>query len=374
MIFFFSMRYQRAILVFSVGVVVLSVALISRIEVNNYLLEDVGKDDPMRYSFEYFERYFAGARPFELQVDLVDSNASIFDQGPAMEMLEVENYLKAHYGVGFVISPLTILRSAHQAMNGGLDDMYVIPEDAESFERLQRNVRLFRKRPEFNSLVTKDDRSARISGKIKDPGGKQVKLLNEALVHHFTVERPLEHIEIRLTGMALLIDKNNETLSFNMMTGLLFALGVVAMIMGIIFKSLRMAIITLIPNILPLLVIGGVMGALGFDLKVSTSIIFGIAFGIAVDDSIHYLSKYKLELNKGRSSIWALRRTSISTGKAIILTSIILSAGFITLATSDFTSTFYVGLLISITLLVAVIADLFVLPVLIYRFSKKRKG
>ncbi|NCG30806.1 MAG: MMPL family transporter, partial [Bacteroidetes bacterium] len=123
----------------------------------------------------------------------------------------------------------------------------------------------------------------------------------------------------------------------------------------------------LVPNILPLMVIGGVMGLTGIDLKVSTSIIFGIAFGISVDDSIHYLSKYRMELKKGRKPLWALRRTSLSTGKAIILTSLILCSGFLALATSDFTSTFYVGVLISVTLLVAVLTDLLLLPILLLK-------
>ena len=125
--------------------------------------------------------------------------------------------------------------------------------------------------------------------------------------------------------------------------------------------------ISLVPNLLPLMVIGGYMGLVGIDLKISTSVIFGIAFGIAVDDSIHYLIKYRQELKKGKSNLYALKRTSLSTGKAIILTSIILCMGFISLSASEFTSTYYVGILISMALTTAVIADLILLPILLLR-------
>jgi len=102
--------------------------------------------------------------------------------------------------------------------------------------------------------------------------------------------------------------------------------------------------------------------------------VFTISFGIAVDDTIHFLSKFKLELNKGKSVPYALKRTIIGTGKAIVLTSAILCSGFLLLLFSDFLGTFYMGLMISITLLFAVLADLFLLPILILYFFGKKKA
>ncbi len=368
--FLFSMRNQTTVLVVSLIVVIVSAIGISNIKVDNYLLEDVGPDDPMRKSFMYFEENFAGARPFELFVSVKDSSSNMFDRAVVKDLQRIDSYLKDQYEVGFLLSPLNVLRSANQALSGGHDTAYVVPTSESRYNSVLRLVSRIQKRPEFNALLANEFREGRFTGKMSDLGGLQTKKMNEELVAHFD-KFPLETIDFRLTGMALLIDKNNETLSMNMMSGLIFALLVVAIIMGVLFKSLRMALITLIPNVLPLMVIGGFMGLTGIDLKVSTSIIFGIAFGIAVDDSIHYLSKFKLELSKGRSVIWALRRTSISTGKAILLTSLILCSGFLTLSSSSFTSTHYVGLLISITLAVAVVADLILLPVLLRKIYKK---
>jgi len=154
-----------------------------------------------------------------------------------------------------------------------------------------------------------------------------------------------------------------------MLTGLLIAFCAVAVLMALLYRSLIMLIIAIIPNIVPLIMIGGLMGTLSIDLKVATSIIFTIAFGIAVDDSIHFLSRYKLELEKGKSYLYALKRTYLSTGKAIIVTSLILSTGFLSLVAAEMMSTYYIGLLISICLMFAVLSDLLLLPIVILLFT-----
>ena len=146
----------------------------------------------------------------------------------------------------------------------------------------------------------------------------------------------------------------------------------IGLIMGMLYRSIKMVAIALVVNILPLLMISALLGVAGVDLKVSTAIIFTISFGIAVDDTLHFVSKFRQELGKGRSIVYAVKRTFLSTGRAIVLTSVILCAGFLLLIFSDFLGTFYVGLLISLTLLFALLNDLLLLPVLILLFFKER--
>jgi predicted RND superfamily exporter protein len=134
-----------------------------------------------------------------------------------------------------------------------------------------------------------------------------------------------------------------------------------------------MIAITLLPNILPILLIGAFMGLTDINLKVSTSIIFTIALGIAIDDTIHFISKLKLELMTGKPLFYAVKRTYLTTGKAVIITSCILMSGFCTLIFSDFDGTFYVGLLISLTLFFAVLSDLFLLPILVVYFYRPKQ-
>jgi uncharacterized protein len=124
---------------------------------------------------------------------------------------------------------------------------------------------------------------------------------------------------------------------------------------------------------MPAVLVAGIMGYFGIELEASTSLVFSIAFGIATDDTIHFISRLKIEKDKGKSLVYAFKRTFLETGRPVILTTFILTGGFISLMTSSFRSTYHFGLLICITLAVALIADLFVLPVLLFMLYPKKK-
>lgn len=230
-------------------------------------------------------------------------------------------------------------------------------------------VKKFLKKGKFKNIITSDGLRARITGRMKDVGSLKTEILNQKF--NATIQSDL--IDYRLTGSPGLIDKNNSLLSVNMLEGLLIAFVAIALLMGLLYKSFRMVLVAIIPNILPLLIIGACIGFSGIGLKISTSIVFTIAFGIAVDDTIHFMSKLKIELGKGKSLLYAMKRTFISTGKAIIITSFILVAGFGVLMISMFNGTFYIGILISITLFIAVLSDLLLIPVLLIYLSSKKK-
>jgi predicted RND superfamily exporter protein len=183
------------------------------------------------------------------------------------------------------------------------------------------------------------------------------------------------HLNFRITGSSDLIDKSNQYLTQNMLEGLSLDVLVLMLIIGLMFRSLRMMLISILPNLIPLLISAGIMGIAGIEMKVTISIIFSIAFGIAIDDTLHLLSRFKLEIDKGRSLPFAMRTTFLSTGKAMILTAMVIASGFATLMLSDFKSTFYVGLLISLTLVIALLAELVLMPVLlVFLYKKRRKG
>jgi predicted RND superfamily exporter protein len=157
-----------------------------------------------------------------------------------------------------------------------------------------------------------------------------------------------------------------------MVGGLGLALIAVAIIAGLLFRSGAMVVLCLITNLLPLVMIAGVMVLMDVDLKVTSGIIFTVAFGIAVDDTIHFLSKLRLQLSQGRSLPVAVKRSFLATGKAIVVTSLILCGGFMTLTSSSFLGTFHIGFLISLTLLFAVVADLTFLPWMVLRWFKPK--
>ncbi len=371
-IFQFVVSKPMQVLAISGVVVLVSLWGVSRVEVNNYLLEDLAKGDPMREKFEFFEREYSGARPFDLVLSTKDST-TILSLGRITTIDSIESIVKDELGIRGFLSLNTAVKNLNRAYNGGDMKSYAIPESEKGWKKINKDLTKAYKSGKLKMFLNESHTQTRISAQVIDFGGK---VFQEKYAVINTRVAPLleaANLELRYTGMGYLIDRNNETLASSLMWGLVIAFGAVALIMGILFKSVKMVVITLIPNVIPLLMIGGVMGFLGIDLKVSTSIIFTIAFGIAVDDTIHYVSKLKMELDRGRTLMYALKRASISTGKAIVLTSLILISGFFALVFSDFSSTYYIGLLVSLTLVFAVVADLFLLPVMIFLFYGKRK-
>lgn len=366
-----TIRNRKKVMLVSAGVLVMSFAGMLRIDVNNYLLEDLRDNDPLKQEFVYFEENFSGARPFELAV-LVSDSVQIFDREVLLQLDRVDSFLINRYEVGSLFSPARIVKTANRELKGGANRHYVIPADQKDIDRLVQTMQRFDRDNLLGLFVNQEAGLARVQGKTGDLGARAFAEKNRDL-DAFVNTLPNRSFDIRITGTATLVDLNNESLAVDMTIGLAIAFLVVSMIIGILFKSARMVLICLVPNVMPLIMIAGFMGFVGIDLKVSTSIIFTIAFGIAVDDTIHYMSKLKLELAKGKSLLYALKRTQLSTGKAIIVTSIILCAGFLTLIMSGFLGTFYIGLLVSMTLLFAVLADVFLLPVLIILFFAPKK-
>ena len=375
-IFKSTISHSKWVLAITSVVVLLSFWGISQIKVNNYFLEDLSEDDPHRAQFEFFEEKFAGVRPFDLHIE-VEGEVSVYDTAVLQQIDRVEQLVLDIYPMGFVSSPTAVVKSLQQSLNGGKQKAYRMPSGSREWKGIEKMFKKLKRRPEIREIISEDEQHTRLSAKVVDIGGSEFLRLNDVFYERLPNVIDTSQVKVHITGMSYLIDKNNAALSTNMLTGLLIAFAVIAAIMGALFKSPSMVLISLVPNILPLLVIGGFMGFAGIDLKISTAIIFTIAFGIAVDDTIHYMSKLRLELNKGKPLLYALKRASLSTGKAITITSLILLSGFIALSFSDFMSTHYIGLLVSMTLFLAVIGDLYLLPVLIrmfYRDPNKQKN
>lgn len=366
------LKHKTIVLISSLLLVLVSLWGINKIVVNTYLIEDLPNDDPVKVSFNFFDQQLGGSRPFEVAIQVKDSSKTVFTPDIAKEIEKVTAYLKSEHQVGGLTSTNTILKGLNQAVNGGAVEAYTLPDSTKDWQEIDRPLKRLIAKGEFEGKLTaQNEHKGRISGWIDDIGSAISLRKNQEFRDFIETEISHPDVEFTLTGTSNLIDKNNGYLAENMMKGLAIAFAVVALIAGMLFKSLRMVIITLIPNIIPLMMVAGIMGIFGVALKLSTSIVFTIAFGIAVDDTIHFTSKLKLELNKGKSLLYALKRTYLSTGKAIIVTSIILSGGFLILILSSFGGTFFTGLLISLTLIFALIIDLTLLPTFILLFFKR---
>ena len=371
-------RHPKKILLISVLSSILSMVALYNIKIDNFLLEDLADNDEVKQDFTYFENKFSGARPFEMVIEIQDSSKTVWDYEVLKEMDKIEKFVIQNYQVGFTASPLAFIKEANKTWNGASQKYYCLPETKEKYESLKEKLEFMgafqQGQIQLNKYITPDKKTMRMSGKMPDLGGAEMRKRNAVFNSFYRESVNAKLFTCHLTGTAMLIDLNNESLSKNMIYGLWLSVAFIAFIVGLMFKSWRMILVCIIPNIIPGLMIAGFMGLVGIDLKISTSIIFSIAFGIAVDDTIHIISRLKLELKSGKSFLYGLKRTYLSTGKAVVVTSVILAAGFLTLIFSKFTSTFYVGLLVSLTLLIAIACELFILPVLLIWYHKKQKS
>lgn len=378
-IFIWNIKNNKWIIGFYIFFILFCVFATTQLKVNNFLLEDLNEKDPVRQDFTFFEQNFSGVRPFELKITALN-NTKILDYKNAKDIEKIEKYLTKKYtkkGVGFVLSPIEPLKMAYYIKHKNKIDYYSLPKSEKKYLSIRNQLMSFQNSfsdslTVQNNLLSYDSIYGRISGKIEDIGGYAIKFENEKLYKYISDSIQNKNLSFQLTGTAVLIDKNNESLAKQLLTGLLFALFMIGGIMAIVFKSIKMVIISIIPNIIPLLAIAGLMYILNFDIKISTTLFFTLAFGIAVDDTIHLLSKFKLELNKGYSYFYAIKRSYISSGKAVIITSIIICGGFCTLIASNFTSIYLMGLFVSFALLIAVIADLTILPLILLKWFKPK--
>ncbi len=377
--FRFIMFRPRWVLAISGIVIALSLLGIERIEVDKKLLEDLEKDDRVQRDFRFFDEEFSGVRPFEMAIKVKGEGRTVLDR-PVIQALDtIQDHLRKHYHVGSIVSPTTLFANANMAMKGGDAEAHRIPEKAAQHQKIREELESYRKDERMRKLITEDLKQARVTGRMPDLGSKRVRELTDTLHRFIATNTDTSLFDYRLTGAARLIDKNNSMLSGSMMEGLMIAFIVITLIVVILFRSVKMIGAILIPNILPLLMIGGFMGWAGISLKVATSVIFTIAFGIAVDDTIHFTNRLKMELNKGKDLLYAIKRTYISTGRAIVLTTLILCCGFASMIGSSFIGAYNIGLLITLTLFFAVLADLALLPILLillfkrYELTKKRE-
>ncbi|MFZ5554592.1 MAG: efflux RND transporter permease subunit [Bacteroidota bacterium] len=340
---------------------------------NNFLLEDLKPESELRKEFSFFEEKFSGVRPFEMEVFINKKNDTLlYNQFTAFQIQKIENFLLSEYGLKTVFSPNTVIKAINRNLHTCSPEYYVLPEKEEEMVNIISKAEKFHSGEQLRKVITSDGKRIRIYGKCFDSGGKFFRERNE-LFEKFFRENISPGLDYKITGTATLIDKNSAYLADGMMQGLMLSMAVIALIVGLMYKSWKMVIIAVIPNILPLIMISGLMGFTDINLKVSTSMIFTIAFGIAVDDTIHFISKLKLELASGKSLQYAIKRTYLTTGKAIYVTTIILSGGFLTLVFSGFLGTFYIGLLIGLTLIFAVLGDMILLPVLVMMFYGKKE-
>ncbi len=367
--YLFTRSNQRNILVGLIISALVGLWGISLATTNYNLSSNLPRGEKITRDFSFFETNFAGFRPFELAVVAKDST-SIETFAAISDINKVENKLRSYEGIEGVNSITSLYKSVHRMMNRNKVEYYDLPESEADFDKYKK---LVTKVPANTKsvLLSKGGDKARITARVKDMGADRVTELGEDLKQWINTNVDTSQLTFHQTGMGVIIDKNATYIRQSLMQGLGIAILIISILMVLLFKNWRLVIISLVPNLFPLVIAGAMLGFLGIELDSGVSIVFAIVFGIAVDDTIHFLSKYKLARDKGKDIEASLLVTFLETGKAICLTSVILFFGFLVMLFSIHPPSVTIGLLISLTLISALLADLLAIPLLIRWLMKE---
>ncbi|GAA3563958.1 MMPL family transporter [Snuella lapsa] len=363
---------KKRITIYASSVILLIVSMIGiyQIKISGSLIEDMPKKTEFFKDIRFFEEEFNGIMPLEIMID-TKRKKGVMKLSTLRSMDALEDLIIETPELSKPISVVSLVKYSKQAYYNGNPKFYQLPTSQENSFILSyaknstSNVGL------LNNFVDSTGQYARITTFMKDIGTDKMERIEENLQNKINKVFPKERYDVTMTGKALVFQKGTNYLVKNLAISLSLAIFLISIFMAYMFRSGRMIIVSLIPNLLPLLVTAGLMGYLGVPIKPSTILVFSIAFGISVDDTIHFLAKYRQELQanhwKIKTSVYgALRETGVS----MFYTSIVLFFGFSVFTISNFGGTVALGALVSITLLFAMLSNLLVLPSLLLSLER----
>ncbi|NKI25533.1 MMPL family transporter [Arenibacter sp. 6A1] len=359
-----------SVYIVSILLLVTSIIGIYQINISGSPIEDMPKGEQFFKDIRFFEEEFDGIMPIEIVVDtkrpkgvLKPATLKRLDQLGTV-ILEIPELSRP-------ISVVDIVKYSKQAFYSGIPKYYQLPTTQENTFIMDVARKSSGQSNMLNGFVDSTGQVARITTYIKDVKTERMEEIEATLQDNIDKIFPAERYEVSMTGSALLFLKGTKYLVKNLIMSLALAIGLIALFMAYLFRSFRMIVISLIPNLLPLVITAGVMGFVGVPIKPSTILVFSIAFGISVDDTIHFLAKYRQELtsNKWRikKSVYAALRES---GVSMFYTSIVLFFGFSVFVISSFGGTVALGALVSATLLFAMLSNLVLLPSLLLSLER----
>ena len=365
-------REQRIAVYFTtVLFIVLSIIGVYKIRVSGSLIEDMPKSMGFYKDIKFFENEFGGIMPLEILID-TKKDKGVMKLSTLQKMDKINETIESFPELSKPISIVNLVKYSKQAYYKGNPKYYQLPTRQEESYIFSYTKNTNSDAGLLNNFVDSTGRYARITTYMKDIGTDKMDVIQERLKAVVDKEFSSEKYEVSLTGKALVFIKGTNYLISNLVLSLSLAILLIAIFMAWMFRSPQMILISLVPNILPLLITAGLMGFFNIPIKPSTILVFSIAFGISVDDTIHFLAKYRQELiaNKWKikPSVYAALK---ETGVSMFYTSIVLFFGFLTFTLSSFGGTIALGGLVSVTLLLAMVSNLLLLPSLLLTFEKK---
>ncbi len=363
---------NKRITIYTSSVLLLIVSMIGifQIQVTGSLIEDMPKDTEFFRDIRFFEKEFDGIMPVEFMID-TKRKKGVMKLATLKRMEKLEEAIIEIPELSKPMSVVEVVKYAKQAYYNGNPKYYQLPTSQE-----KNFIFSYAKNAKGDSNLMKSyadstGQYARITTFMKDISTDRMEAIETQLKQKISKIFPEDRYTVSMTGKALVFQKGTKYLRNNLFLSLGLAIVIISLFMAYMFRSARMIVVSLIPNLLPLVITAGLMGYLGVPIKPSTILVFSIAFGISVDDTIHFLAKYRQELQAHnwqiRKSVYAALR---ETGVSMFYTSIVLFFGFSVFTISSFGGTVALGGLVSATLLFAMLANLLLLPSLLLSLER----
>jgi predicted RND superfamily exporter protein len=381
-------NYRKRIYVVTALVVVISTVGVTKLLPLGYVVDDLPQNDPILLDLKYFEKNYHGVLPFEISIDSQKPDGVFADGGKTLYKInKLQKLFEQYPDFSKAVSIIEGIKFANQAMNNGEEKRYRLP-GAMELQKISNYAGndlkdSKRRQGQFNAFVDSTKRFTRVSIQMKDVGSIKMKELTKELkprvdsIFNFDyganswIEADKRY-KIVFTGTSFTFLNGNDFLVQNLLESVLLAVLLISIVLYTLFMSPRMIFVSVIPSLLPLVITAGLMGFFSIYLKPSTILIFSIAFGIASDGTLYFLTKYRQELRTSKITISkAVSLTIKETGVSMIYTAIILFFGFSIFAASSFGGTAALGILISGTLLVAYCSNLILLPCFLLTLEKR---
>lgn len=363
--------YRPQIYILTGVLVIVSLIGMWKMDVDGYMVDDLPKKDPVYMDLKFFEQNFNGVLPFEVTIDTKKKNG-VVNPKALNKINELEELMANYSEFSKPVSLNAVLKFSTQAYYNGNPNKFIVPSSMErNFILSYAAGKSANTNSLLRSFVDSNKQVTRLSFQMADLGSRKMNKLVAEVQPKVDSIFAESGYHVTFTGGSMVFLKGNNYLITNLRESLILAIILVSIIMFILFRSWQMIIISLLPNIIPLGITAALMGFCDINLKPSTVLIFSIALGLASDQTIYFLTKYRQEL---KYKTWSISETvSIAlreTGVSMIYTAIILFAGFSIFLASTFGGTVLLGLLISFTVLMALIFNLVLLPTLLLSLEK----
>lgn len=355
-------HYRKAIYIGTIVLLLISVYGITRINVNSFIVDDLPKTSSTLTDLRFFESNFKGVLPMEVTIDSRHKNGMM--NLPTIHKVErLENLISSYPEFSRSISLTQVLKYSTQTFYGGDTNYYRLPDDMEKGFILSYAANSGKGNNMLRSYLDSTKQTTRVSFQMADIGSKKLNILFAELQPRIDSIFDPKKFHVELTGTSVIFVKGANYMVKNLYQSLALAIFLIAIVMWILFRGVHMVFISILPNLIPLVITAGLMGFLGIALKPSTILIFSIAMGISSDQTIYFLTRYRQELGHSGKTISRIVSDTIrETGISMIYIATILFFGFGIFAASTFGGTVALGILLSVTLLVAMICNLTLLP------------